>query len=1060
MAYGSKYRFKWESQNGVDYQILIQKNNYSGAVIDRRLGRAPVLKRKHSGRVYGTSLEFYAECSMDGEFTELYTSNAREYQVVLSRGDSVIWTGFVSPELYSEPDIAPPYDVQIVATDGLGELKQYTFEAQGEKSLGQLFSYLLGLTGGTGNINRISALTAKLSNGGTISEYNFWNTAWINIDYKEGEKCYDVLQYLLSTLCASITYTNNGWLIWRDNDISSDNSAPVAIGSLLNSGVWPIGQLSSKIVPAKRQVAVEAPFHRWTNLENPEMKSDSGWTKLSDGQGNTATYDSAAKAYLSTIYGAGIQQELSNTDVAQGFQLETTLVASGHSAPSGIDTWSEKSGIYIQVSFNNGTQWGLLDMNDGNGPLWKTNSELTPQQQQEFAGKWGLLVNVGAQGSAANNVLSIPPFGRTGGTTGLLTISINPPSYSYIFNCYLYKPVSKGYRDILKIDNGARGEGDTVEIAHGRVLSSMVGTYFGYLRGVLCYSTDKFVTGFADNVSTSYGDLLALTARNYARLVALPRLRITGKLNTPGSDFTRPPMLLSKGGIVYLLETYSWDMLNDELEIDALSLPSGILTIESETVIDTTGESATTSGSSGGGGGSSSGGTNVEWGTTPATGFQQLKVNGDANHVVALSGHGHTMAQVEELSNALAAKQNVLTFDDAPTAESDNPVKSGGIYTALQGKADSTHSHSINQVVGLQNALNDKASSLHAHDIEDVDDLQEILDGKQDALTFDDAPTANSNNPVKSKGIKTALDGKSNTGHSHVITDVSGLQNALNNKQNILTFDSTPTSGSLNPVTSDGIYQALAGDSPLIDTLSAPSLEIMRQVQLTTGQVADPQFILRHPLLARNNVSVVLMVWSGRRAREGYQRYIKYRTGWGEARGGTRTAVAPTWYNATNAKKDYISIPLDSVRLWILQNYICGWSQHDYDVRQMSLANFRGGTAEDFRFGAKFYPQPSGWTKDIWKAHTKSSRLFGFAIRYNNPQFLWALIDGHDLVDSTRELTDPNNANRKLKRYIYTEVVPFRVFCGMGPASPAYADMKWELGVRLEDGLPGGSGRR
>lgn len=34
------------------------------------------------------------------------------------------------------------------------------------------------------------------------------------------------------------------------------------------------------------------------------------------------------------------------------------------------------------------------------------------------------------------------------------------------------------------------------------------------------------------------------------------------------------------------------------------------------------------------------------------------------------------------------AKQNALTFDDAPTQNSSNPVKSGGIYTALSGKQD------------------------------------------------------------------------------------------------------------------------------------------------------------------------------------------------------------------------------------------------------------------------------------------------------------------------------------------------------------------------------------
>lgn len=36
------------------------------------------------------------------------------------------------------------------------------------------------------------------------------------------------------------------------------------------------------------------------------------------------------------------------------------------------------------------------------------------------------------------------------------------------------------------------------------------------------------------------------------------------------------------------------------------------------------------------------------------------------------------------VSTALAEKQDTLTFDDAPTNGSNNPVKSGGIYQAIQ----------------------------------------------------------------------------------------------------------------------------------------------------------------------------------------------------------------------------------------------------------------------------------------------------------------------------------------------------------------------------------------
>ncbi len=53
---------------------------------------------------------------------------------------------------------------------------------------------------------------------------------------------------------------------------------------------------------------------------------------------------------------------------------------------------------------------------------------------------------------------------------------------------------------------------------------------------------------------------------------------------------------------------------------------------------------------------------------------------------------------ITALQTAMAGKQNTLTFDNVPTENSSNPVKSGGVYsaintlnTAVQGKQDKLH---------------------------------------------------------------------------------------------------------------------------------------------------------------------------------------------------------------------------------------------------------------------------------------------------------------------------------------------------------------------------------
>lgn len=48
----------------------------------------------------------------------------------------------------------------------------------------------------------------------------------------------------------------------------------------------------------------------------------------------------------------------------------------------------------------------------------------------------------------------------------------------------------------------------------------------------------------------------------------------------------------------------------------------------------------------------------------------------------------HINGEVENINTALAGKQDTLTFDSVPTSGSDNPVKSGGIYSALAEKDD------------------------------------------------------------------------------------------------------------------------------------------------------------------------------------------------------------------------------------------------------------------------------------------------------------------------------------------------------------------------------------
>ena len=67
-----------------------------------------------------------------------------------------------------------------------------------------------------------------------------------------------------------------------------------------------------------------------------------------------------------------------------------------------------------------------------------------------------------------------------------------------------------------------------------------------------------------------------------------------------------------------------------------------------------------------------------EYGQTPAVSNIQFE----------LAETGTASEFIIDLNEALAGKQDTLTFDNTPTENSTNPVKSGGIYSALAGKTD------------------------------------------------------------------------------------------------------------------------------------------------------------------------------------------------------------------------------------------------------------------------------------------------------------------------------------------------------------------------------------
>ena len=131
------------------------------------------------------------------------------------------------------------------------------------------------------------------------------------------------------------------------------------------------------------------------------------------------------------------------------------------------------------------------------------------------------------------------------------------------------------------------------------------------------------------------------------------------------------------------------------------------------------------------------------------------KLNGKSD-----SDHTHANASTTNagfLSAEDKTKLNNLqqvTVDSTISATSTNPVQNKVINTALTGKANSSHTHTITNITNLQSKLDEKANSVHTHD---------------------DRYYTETEMDVK-------LSDKANSSHTHSISDVTGLSTTLDGK--------------------------------------------------------------------------------------------------------------------------------------------------------------------------------------------------------------------------------------------------------------------------------------
>ena len=610
MAYGIKYQFTFPAQNGDTFYIIVEKDGYSGSVIKRCLGGAPIFRRERNGHVCGSSLEFLAECTTDGEFSEFYTSNPKLFRVSLTSDSGTHFRGFISPELYSEPDIAPPYDVKVTATDGLGELRRYLYEAQGQQTIGNLLEYLLSFTGlATGfNSNNATLVGEQDEN---VPAADFFDSTYINLDHMAGKTCYDVLTKLLDSIHADlfqrITTGFSQWQILRETDVENASQivcnrsktsafydtkvAATPFGSMRSFDWWPVGRLESDVKPACKRMKVTTDANYGEGLINAGMTSDTGWTK------SNATYNSEQQAYQINAQNGYIFQTLSFTE---GVRKRLTLkirMRQYKSSQSGTGTESTAKVTVSMYGRTTGTLRNLYLREDTvDGHLYWSD------QSGSFSVDLPAPVYGETEGACTVFEVEVPLYsdgGRNFAIANSISVQIARDSSSYpllVHSCSLTMAEQiAGYEDLFIFSNGARDEAPDVNSLFLPAVQGYYSTPVEFMYGV-----PKIISS-GSYVAINLFDPVGL---DYAKSNGIVRLYKRGRLNVP-SGAVVPFAFIDSDSDVYLIRSFEWDPLNCEMQVELLSLPAASASIESQEVTELVGggSSSGSSGSSSGGGG-------------------------------------------------------------------------------------------------------------------------------------------------------------------------------------------------------------------------------------------------------------------------------------------------------------------------------------------------------------------------------------------------------------------------------------------------------------------------
>ncbi|MFO8065949.1 MAG: hypothetical protein R6U11_00060 [Bacteroidales bacterium] len=244
MAYGLKYYGTFKNYFDETITINIYGRDYSGAseeVLFLEGSECIVSYPGDDTNIYNPIFGSQAKVTMisetDFQFIDLHSSDSRGYRLDVLKAGSLDWRGWVIPDLFSEPYVAPPYPVTITARCGLGELK--------DREIPETMTKLLTTSDLVIDVDSFVNLYTIIGNGllgietdlplndcinvhhvlsATTNDSAIYDT-YIDLKSYEGLTYYEAISDILKTFGARLYQQNGEWWIVRVKEFEQTISA-------------------------------------------------------------------------------------------------------------------------------------------------------------------------------------------------------------------------------------------------------------------------------------------------------------------------------------------------------------------------------------------------------------------------------------------------------------------------------------------------------------------------------------------------------------------------------------------------------------------------------------------------------------------------------------------------------------------------------------------------------------------------------------------------------------------------------------------------------------------